>query len=55
MSNYVRLTPKDFIEVINHNSNEDMTRFIIYAQRLWKLENKIYNGELQFVEPPSKK
>ena len=43
---YERLTDKDIAVTLNTNYCEDMTRFYMYAQRLWELENKIESGEL---------
>ena len=47
---YERLTDKDVAITLNTNYCEDMTRFYMYAQRLWELENKIESGELVFRE-----
>ena len=47
---YERLTDKDIAITLNTNYCEDMTRFYMYAQRLWELENKIESGELVFRE-----
>lgn len=47
---YERLTDKDVAITLNTNYCEDMTRFYMYAQRLWELENKIESGELVFTE-----
>ena len=44
--NYKRITPKDLVEAINMPQGEDMTRFLLYAQRLWEIENSIEQGEL---------
>lgn len=44
-----RITPKDLIEAINMPTNGDTTRFLLYAQRLWELENKIEEGQLRRV------
>lgn len=47
---YERLTDKDIAVTLNTNYCEDMTRFYMYSQRLWELENKIESGELVFRE-----
>lgn len=47
---YDRLTDRDLAVTLNTNYGEDMTRFYLYAQRLWELENKIESGELIFRE-----
>lgn len=47
---YERLTDKDIAVTLNTNYCEDVTRFYMYAQRLWELENKIENGQLIFRE-----
>ena len=47
-----RITPKDLIEAINMPTNGDTTRFLLYAQRLWELENKLEAGQL--IESPCK-
>ena len=52
MNNYQRLTPKDRIELLNVNNSDDMTRFILYANRLWDIENELENGML--IKPPCK-
>lgn len=46
INKYERLTPKDKIEVINVNHGDDMTRLILYAFKLWALENMLESGEL---------
>lgn len=46
VNKYERLTPKDKIEVINVNHGDDMTRLILYAFKLWALENMLESGEL---------
>ena len=38
---YERTTPKDLVEAINMPQGEDMTRFLLYTQRLWEIENAI--------------
>lgn len=43
---YERLTPKDLVETINMPQYGDNTRFLLYAQRLWDLENQMERGEL---------
>lgn len=43
---YERTTPKDLVEAINMPQGEDMTRFLLYAQRLWEIENAIERGEI---------
>lgn len=43
---YERLTPKDLVETINMPQYGDNTRILLYAQRLWDLENQIERGEL---------
>ncbi len=52
MSEYKRLTPKDRIELLNVNNSGDMTRFILYANRLWDIENMLKSGML--IKPPCK-
>ena len=49
---YERTTPKDLVEAINMPQGEDMTRFLLYTQRLWEIENAIERGE--FVKFPCK-
>lgn len=44
-SNYERLTNKDIVVTLNKNDYEDATRFYLYAQRLWELENKMERRE----------
>lgn len=46
INKYERLTPKDKIEVINVNHGDDMTRLMLYALKLWELENMLESGEL---------
>lgn len=46
INKYERLTPRDKIEVINVNHGDDMTRLILYAFKLWALENMLESGEL---------
>lgn len=41
-----RLTPKDLVEVLNMPQYGDTTKFLLYAQRLWELENMIGSGKL---------
>lgn len=36
-----RLTPKDLVEVFNIPFEADTTRFLLYAQRLWEVENEL--------------
>ena len=43
---YERITPHDLVETINMPQGEDMTRFLLYAQRLWEIENAIERGEI---------
>lgn len=43
---YERLTDRDIVVTLNKNDYEDATRFYLYAQRLWELENKIERREL---------
>lgn len=45
-SEYQRLTDEDLIVIINASEYGDMTKFLLYAHRLWKLENKIKQGLL---------
>lgn len=47
---YDRLTDRDIAVTLNINYSEDTTRLFKYAQRLWKLENKIESGEFVFRE-----
>lgn len=47
---YERLTDRDIAVTLNNNECEDMTRFYMYAQRLWEIENKIEQGKLVFRE-----
>ncbi|MCM1437770.1 MAG: hypothetical protein NC131_00970 [Roseburia sp.] len=41
-----RLTDKDLTVTLNMPQYGDTTRFMIYAQRLWELENELESGEL---------
>lgn len=43
---YERITPKDLVKAINMPQGEDTTRFLLYAQRLWEIENAIERGEI---------
>ena len=43
---YERITPKDLVETINMPQGEDMTRFLLYARRLWEIENAIERGDM---------
>lgn len=42
---YERMTDRDIAVTLNKNDYEDATRFYLYAQRLWELENKIERRE----------
>lgn len=42
---YERLTDRDTTVTLNKNDYEDATRFYLYAQRLWELENEIERRE----------
>lgn len=46
---YERLTPRDLMEAITFNGNEDMSRIMLYAARLWKIENEIERLEREYV------
>ena len=51
---YERLTFDDLVETINMPQNGDLTRFLLYAQRLWQLENAIRDGKLVTADSAEK-
>ncbi len=48
---YERITDRDLVLNLNVNQGTtDLTKYFLFTQRLWELENAIEKGELRFYE-----